>query len=104
MSETSFRKGKQIKATSLPDLNSSFSPELLAQCITAKRTQLKLRIVDVADALSLSKQTVVKIEKGDPKVNFINILKVMEYLGISFQLITDDGSSVAGDENNDEWF
>ena len=92
----------------MPDLSARFSTVLLGEAITAKRTGMKLRIVDVAAALSLSKQTIVKIEKGDDKVNFNNILKVMEFLGLTFmirsdslQLNTEPGDS--GDLN-DEWF
>ena len=73
----------------MPDLSARFSTVLLGEAITAKRTGMKLRIVDVAATLSLSKQTIVKIEKGDDKVNFNNILKVMEFLGLNFMICTD---------------
>ena len=83
----------------------------LGQAITAQRTGLKLRIVDVAEALSLSKQTLIKIEKGDAKVNFNNLLNVMEYLGLSFQIIADEGLAKTSlstqpidSESDDAWF
>ena len=100
--------GKVVKATPMPNLKQAFSMSLLGQAITAQRTGMKLRIVDVAEALSLSKQTMVKIEKGDTKVNLANVLKVMEYLGLSFQIIADqrfDSSKTNNASNNDEcWF
>ena len=69
---------------------------------------MKLRIVDVAAALSLSKQTIVKIEKGDDKVNFNNILKVMEFLGLNFMIRSDvlelHTDRVKNGDLDDEWF
>ena len=57
---------------------------------------------------SLSKQTIVKIEKGDDKVNFNNILKVMEFLGLTFKINSDDllikTKPVDNGELDDEWF
>ena len=90
MTKTSNPKGKAVKALPMPNLTSPFSMELLGRAISAQRTGLKLRIVDVAQALALSKQTLIKIEKGDAKVNFNNLLSVMEYLGLSFQIIADE--------------
>ncbi|MDN7125927.1 helix-turn-helix domain-containing protein [Pseudidiomarina sp. 1APR75-33.1] len=66
------------------DLSERFSPKQLAAAITAKRTSMKLKLTDVAEALTLSKPTLVKIEKGDTNVKLATVLKVMEYLGLSF--------------------
>ena len=92
----------------MPDLSARFSTVLLGEAITAKRTGMKLRIVDVAAALSLSKQTIVKIEKGDDKVNFNNILKVMEFLGLTFMIRSDSLQlNTEPDDSgdlDDEWF
>lgn len=92
----------------MPDLSARFSTVLLGEAITAKRTGMKLRIVDVAAALSLSKQTIVKIEKGDDKVNFNNILKVMEFLGLNFMIRSDvlglNTDPVKNGDLDDEWF
>ena len=99
--------GKAVKPTDMPDLTEMFSPVQLAQAITAKRTGMKLRLVDVAEALSISKQTLVKIEKGETKVNFINLLRVMEYLGLAFQVVTDEFPSTMSQpsgEHSGEWF
>lgn len=74
----------------MPDLTKSFSPKQLAEAITARRTGMKLTLVDVSEALSISKPTLIKIEKGDTNVNLTNMLKVMEYLGLSFSLLSDD--------------
>lgn len=107
MPKSQTAKGKAVKATEMPDLTQVFTPELLSQAITAKRTSLKLRIIDVAAALSLSKQTIIKLEKGDPGINFTNVLKVMDYLGLSFQIKTDnltDSVSPSAGESDDSWF
>jgi len=98
--------GRAVKRTSMPDLSRIFSPIQLAQAITAKRTGLKLSLVDVSQALSLSKPTLIKIEKGDSNVKFSNILKVMEFLGLSFTIISDESeqnSNVVG-ERDEQWY
>jgi len=81
--------GRVVKPTEMPDLKTSFSCEQLANAITAKRTGMKLTLVDVSKALSISKPTLIKIEKGDTSVKLFNILKVMEYLGLSLSIISD---------------
>jgi len=98
--------GRVVKRTDMPDLTKSFSLKQLARAITAKRTGMKLTLVDVSVALLLSKPTLIKIEKGDSSVKLINILKVMEYLGLSFSIISDDlsqSSNTVG-ANDDEWY
>ncbi|MDG1733759.1 MAG: helix-turn-helix transcriptional regulator [Thalassotalea sp.] len=90
----------------MPDLSERFSSKLLAQEIMAKRTAMKLSLVDVSKALSISKPTLIKIEKGDTNVSFANILKVLEFLGLSFTIISDDinhQSNITG-ANDDPWF
>ncbi|MBB1401269.1 helix-turn-helix transcriptional regulator [Pseudoalteromonas sp. SG45-1] len=83
----------------MPDLSKPFSSVRLAKAITSKRTGMKLTLVDVSQALNISKPTLIKIEKGDVNVQFFNVLKVMEYLGLSFSLVSDDESH---HNNNDE--
>ena len=93
--------GRVVKSTNMPDLTKSFSPEQLAKAITAKRTGMKLTLVDVSQALNISKPMLIKIEKGDVNVQFFNVLKVMEYLGLSFSLVSDDESH-HNNNNKDE--
>lgn len=98
-------QGKVVKAATMPDLTARFSTLLLADAIKAKRTRMQLRIIDVAEALSLSRQTIIKIEKGDAKVNFINVLRVMEFLGLSFRITTDiDCLNAPAEDSNNDWF
>ena len=66
--------GRLVNSTDMPDLTTSFSPEQLAKAITAKRTGMKLSLMDVSNALVLSKPTLIKLEKGDPNVKFANVL------------------------------
>ena len=98
--------GRVVKTTKMPDLSKRFSPEQLAKAITAKRTGLKLSLVDVSDALALSKPTLIKIEKGDTSVKLVNLLKVMEYLGLSFNIIADEPTqnSLVTRSSEEEWF
>jgi transcriptional regulator with XRE-family HTH domain len=97
--------GRVVKSTEMPDLARDFSPAQLAKAITAKRTGMKLTLVDVAAALSISKPTLVKIEKGDTNVKLRNILKVMEYLGLTFSIISDKPSTThTGEISDDEWY
>jgi len=65
--------GRVVKSTNMPDLTKSFSPEQLAEAITAKRTGMKLTLVDVSAVISLSKPTLIKIEKGNTKVKLATI-------------------------------
>lgn len=98
--------GRVVKSTEMPDLTKSFSPQQLAKAITAKRTGMKLTLVDVSEALSLSKPTLIKIEKGDTNVKLANTLKVMEYLGLSFSIISDEhtkNNKITG-ESDDQWY
>lgn len=106
--------GRVVKPTAMPDLSDRFSMRQLGAAITAKRTGMKLKLTDVSKALSLSKPTLVKIEKGDPNVNFVNVLRVMELLGLSFSIISDDDQLASNDlhservsnpsEDDDVWY
>lgn len=97
--------GRVVKGTEMPDLAHDFSPQQLAKAITAKRTGMKLKLVDVAEALAISKPTLVKIEKGDTNVKLSNILKVMEYLGLTFSIISDNLSTNHTEgSSDDEWY
>ncbi|AWB69109.1 transcriptional regulator [Saccharobesus litoralis] len=88
----------------MPNLSERFSTTQLAEAITAKRTGMKLSLMEVSEALSISKPTLVKIEKGDTNVKLTNLLKVMEYLGLSFSLITDEVTSSDKAELKDDWY
>ena len=98
------KTGKAVKPTRMPNLSEPFTSLQLAKAITAKRTGMRLSLVDISEALSISKPTLVKIEKGDTNVMLVNILKVMEYLGLSFNILTDDISSNTIDGLNDDWY
>ncbi|MDC9521209.1 helix-turn-helix transcriptional regulator [Pseudoalteromonas sp. Angola-31] len=65
---------------------------------------MKLSLVDVSESLSISKPTLVKIEKGDTNVKLANFLKVMEYLGLSFSLLSDDSTSKEETGVSDDWY
>ncbi|WP_152537603.1 helix-turn-helix domain-containing protein [Catenovulum agarivorans] len=48
----------------------------------AKRTGMKLSLVDVSTRLSISKPTLIKIEKGYVNVKLVTVLRVMEFLSL----------------------
>ncbi len=98
--------GRVVKRTPMPELSIPFSPEQLAKAVTAKRTGMKLTLVDVSQALNISKPTLIKIEKGDVNVQFFNVLKVMEFLGLSFSLVSDDLSHHHNDKgvSDEQWY
>ncbi|WP_233267362.1 helix-turn-helix domain-containing protein [Paraglaciecola sp. L3A3] len=98
------RTGKAVKATPMPNLSERFSPSQLAEAITAKRTGMKLSQVNVSEAVSISKPTLVKIEKGDTNVKLASLLNVMEYLGLSFSLLSDDGMTCKAKGLSDDWY
>lgn len=98
-------KGRSVKATAMPDLERQFSPEQLASAIRAKRTKMKLSLESVSDVLSISKPTLIKIEKADINVTLSTLLQVMEYLGLSFAVVSDDVEhSINEGHADDEWF
>jgi len=87
-------------------ISKPFSSVRLAKAITSKRTGMKLTLVDVSQALNISKPTLIKIEKGDVNVQFFNVLKVMEYLGLSFSLVSDDAShhNNSAEVSDEQWY
>lgn len=84
-----YAQGKSVKPTDMPDLSQNFSSQQLGLAIMAKRTGMKLSLVDVSTRLSISKPTLIKIEKGDVNVKLVTVLRVMEFLGLSFKLLSD---------------
>jgi len=103
-SSKSTKIGKAVKPTKMPNLSERFSSNQLAIAIKAKRTGMKLSLVDVSEALAISKPTLVKIEKGDTSVKLVTILTVMEFLGLSFQILSDDIPSTTSKELSDDWY
>jgi transcriptional regulator with XRE-family HTH domain len=64
--------------------------------VKSKRLQSKLRQKDLALSLSISEQTVRKIEGGDPIVELRSFMLVLWHLGLTqavFQNLTDVESS-----------
>jgi len=106
MSDTLGKKtlGRVVKRTEMTELSKPFSPVQLAKAITAKRTGMKLTLMDVSHALAISKPTLIKIEKGDVTVQLHNVLKVMEYLGLSFSLVSDDIAHSNDEVSDEQWY
>lgn len=108
------KKGKMVKAQPMPDLNAEFSMEALGCAIRSKRTNRGWRINDLASKANLSRRTVMKVEKGDASVTFVNVLVLMDILGLSLRLIdlnlfirphnqaSQDKNNVKSNEN--DWY
>lgn len=91
------KPGKAVKAESMPNLNALFSTSMLGAAIKSKRTTLGWKQDDLASQASLTKKTIIKMEKGDASVTFSHVLRVMDILGLSFKVL----DLVARDEINE---
>ncbi|MCZ2801979.1 helix-turn-helix domain-containing protein [Vibrio harveyi] len=79
--------GKAVKAESMPNLNALFSTSMLGDAIKSKRTTRGWKQDDLAEQASLTKKTIIKMEKGDASVTFAHLIKVMDILGLSFKVL-----------------
>lgn len=78
---------KQIKKLATPDLNQAVTAKLLGQAIKARRTQSHLRLEDAAAYCGVAKQTLMKVEHGQPASQLDSILKICAGLGISLRIL-----------------
>ncbi|PAW02217.1 helix-turn-helix domain-containing protein [Vibrio coralliilyticus] len=78
--------GRTVKAESMPNLNALFSTSMLGNAIKSKRTTRGWKQDDLAEQASLTKKTIIKMEKGDASVTFAHLIKVMDILGLSFKV------------------
>ncbi len=78
---------KQIKKLNTPDLQQAFTSQLLGQAIKARRTQSHLRLEDAAALCGVAKQTLMKIEHGQPNCQLGSILQICSALGIKLSIL-----------------
>lgn len=90
---------KRIKKLDTPDLNQTLTPVLLGQAIKARRTQSNLRLEDAAALCGVAKQTLMKIEHGQPTSQVGSVLQICSALGLKLGI--EPWSSK--DEVNDDW-
>ncbi|TAL62383.1 MAG: helix-turn-helix domain-containing protein [Legionella sp.] len=90
---------KHIKKINSPDFTQNLNAELLGQAIKARRTQSELRIEDAAALCGVAKQTLMKIEHGNPSAELDSILQICTGLGIKLRIVP----WMNKDEVVDEW-
>lgn len=73
---------KQVVQSILPDLSVIDSTILLGQLIKAKRTALKMKLVDCAALCGIGVNTLSRIEKGNPNCTLGATFSVLNGLGI----------------------
>ncbi|MCX7116107.1 MAG: helix-turn-helix transcriptional regulator [Gammaproteobacteria bacterium] len=89
---------RQIKKIDGPDLTKPLSAALLGQAIKARRTQSNLRLEDAAALCGVAKQTLMKIEHGQPTSQLGSVLKICSALGIKLYIEPWNSNE---DESND---
>ena len=91
---------KKVKTLVTPNLDQPLTPELLGEAIKAKRTQGHLRLEDAALLCGVAKQTLMRIEHGEPNSQFGTVLQICDQLGIKLSILP----WVENNHEHDEWF
>ncbi len=73
---------KQVVQSELPDLSAIDSAISLGQLIRAKRTELKMKLVDCAALCGIGVNTLSRIEKGNCNCTLGATFSVLKGLGI----------------------
>ena len=73
---------KQVVQSKLPDLNAIDSAISLGQLIRAKRTELKMKLVDCAALCGIGVNTLSRIEKGNSNCTLGATFAALKGLGI----------------------
>jgi transcriptional regulator with XRE-family HTH domain len=89
-----------LKPLKTPEPQDSLSSEFLGALVRARRTQLGLRIDDAAAFCGVAKDTLMKLEHGNPKVQLCSVLQICKGLGIVLQVKSWENEAK---EQNDAW-
>jgi len=89
---------KKLATIKSPSLDQALTPELLGQAIKARRTQSGLRLEDAAALCGVAKQTLMKIEHGQPTSQLQSILQVCSALGIKIYIAPWQNDAEATDD------
>jgi len=73
---------KQVMQSKFPDLSAIDNTIILGQLIKAKRTQLKMKLVDCAALCGIGVNTLSRIEKGNANCTLGAAFAVLNGLGI----------------------
>lgn len=78
---------KAVKPTATPVQEGPMTAKLFGEFVRAKRTQEGIKIHDAALLCDVSVETLSKIETAKAQVQFRNILKVADKLGIELRVV-----------------
>lgn len=73
---------RQVVQSKLPEFDAIDSAILMGQIIKAKRTELKMKLVDCAALCGIGVNTLSRIEKGNPNCTLGATFAVLNGLGI----------------------
>ncbi|ELP6119223.1 TPA: transcriptional regulator [Vibrio vulnificus] len=76
---------KKVVPLDTPNLNQAFTAQHVGNIIKARRTQMGLTIVDLAELSQVNKNTVGKIESGNPNVGLDGVIKLFNSLGLDLR-------------------
>ena len=80
---------KQVVQSKLPDIREINNAILLGQLIKAKRTKLKIKLVDCAALCGIGVNTLSRIENGNPNCTLGAAFAVLNGLGIKLSPINN---------------
>jgi transcriptional regulator with XRE-family HTH domain len=90
--------GKQATQSAMPDTNLILDPVNLGKLIKAKRTAMKMKLVDCASLCNVAINTLSRIENGNPNSTLGATFSILKGLGIKLSYVQ---SSV--NLSNNEW-
>lgn len=90
---------RRIVQSKLPDIREIHNSVLLGQLIKAKRTELKMKLVDCAALCGIGVNTLSRIENGNPNCTLGAAFAVLNGLGIKLSPVNTSTSQ----NNNTPW-
>jgi len=91
--------GNQVKQSDMPDTSLILEPESLGKLIKAKRTEMKMKLVDCASLCGVGINTLSRIENGNTNSTLGATFSVLRGLGIKLTF-TERRESLLSD---DDW-
>jgi transcriptional regulator with XRE-family HTH domain len=92
---------KRVIATKAPNIDLPINMIRLGEFVRFKRTSLDITIENAASLCGVSKQALNNIELGVDSVKLVTLFKVINQLGISLWLESQDAECTK--EIDDEW-
>gem|GEM_PF-377775 len=79
------KKGKQVVASELPNVEFIADAKVLGQLIRAKRTAMKMKLADCAALCGVGINTLSRLENGNPNATLGSMFAVIYGLGIKLR-------------------